>query len=54
MRFGLIPNGAFTRPSSRVPDIVIRRHTMLDLIYLALGLAVFAAFALGVRAAERM
>jgi hypothetical protein len=54
MRFGLIPNGAFTRLGSRVPDIVIRRHTMLDLIYLALGLAVFTAFAFGVRAAERM
>jgi len=27
---------------------------MLDSIYLALGLAAFAAFALGVRAAERM
>jgi hypothetical protein len=53
-RFVLIPNGAFTRPSSRVPDIVIRRHTMLDLIYLALSLAVFAAFAIAVRAAERM
>jgi len=27
---------------------------MFDLIYLALGLAGFAAFALGVRAAERL
>jgi hypothetical protein len=32
----------------------MRSHTMLDLIYLALGLAVFAVFALAVRAAERM
>jgi hypothetical protein len=54
MRFGLIPNGAFTPLGSRMPEFVIRRHTMLDLIYLALGLAVFAAFAFGVRVAERM
>jgi hypothetical protein len=54
MRFGLIPNGAFARPGSRVPDIVIRSHAMLDLIYLTLSLAVFAAFAFGVRAVERM
>jgi hypothetical protein len=34
--------------------MIIRRTCMLDLVYLTLGLAVFAAFALGVRAAERM
>ena len=31
-----------------------RRFLMLDLVYLALGLAGFVVFALGVRAAERM
>jgi hypothetical protein len=36
------------------PGRTNRRHIMLDLLYLALGVAAFAAFALGVRAVERM
>jgi hypothetical protein len=53
-RFDLISNGAFTRACRRLPETGVRRPNMLDLIYVALGLAVFAIFALGVRAAERM
>jgi hypothetical protein len=39
---------------SEHPGLIPRRNLMFDLIYLALGLAGFAAFALGVRAAERL
>ena len=41
-------------PSRHSPGITFRRCLMLDLIYLALGAAIFAAFAVGTRAAERM
>lgn len=41
-------------PSRHSYGITFRRCPMLDLIYLALGAAIFAAFAVGTRAAERM
>lgn len=50
----LITNGALTLPRAKKPDVTFRRNLMLDLLYIALGLAGFAAFALIVRAAERM
>jgi hypothetical protein len=53
-RLDRITNGFLTGPCGRLNEIVLGRPAMLDLIYLALGLAGFAAFALGVRAAGRM
>jgi hypothetical protein len=40
--------------SRTVSSVTVWRPNMLDLIYPGLGLAVFAALFLGVRAAERM
>jgi hypothetical protein len=53
MRFGKVRIVPLRVPDRRSgPDY--RRFPMLDLCYLALGLAGFLVFVLGVRAAERM
>jgi hypothetical protein len=49
-----LPHGVFTRLRARVRRSNGRRFSMLDLVYLALGLSTFLAFAFGIRAAERL
>jgi hypothetical protein len=53
-RFEPLSNGAFTRTRSNFQCSGLWSHGMLDLIYIALGLSLFMAFVLGVRAAERV
>jgi hypothetical protein len=47
-------NGAFTQPYGSVQHSNLGSLAMLDLLYIVLGLAVFAAFTFGIRAAERL
>lgn len=52
---GLPPFAIATlRVADRHPSEVFQEASVTDLIYLALALVAFAAFALAVRAAERM
>ncbi|MBH0239066.1 hypothetical protein I5731_14655 [Methylobrevis sp. L22] len=53
-RSGPLSNGAFTRAHGSVRHGNQRSLVMLDLFYLALGLAVFVAFAFATRFAERL
>lgn len=54
MRSGTLSNGAFTQPYGSVRHSNLGSLAMLDLLYVVLCLAVFVAFAFGVRAAERL
>ena len=47
-------HGAFTQRYCSVQHSNLGSPAMLDLLYIVLCLAVFAAFAFGIRAAERL
>jgi hypothetical protein len=51
---GTISHGAFTQPYGSVRHSNQGSLAVLDLLYIVLGLAVFAAFAFGIRAADRL
>lgn len=53
-RSDFLSNGAFTQRYCSVRQSNLRSLAMLDLLYIVLGLAVFAAFAFGIRSAERL